>query len=207
MAHGKNFSLDELKSHLHYEPETGKFFWLVKRKGVNPGDEAGCLNPGNGRWRVAYMYRLHSRYRLAWFYMTGKWPNGEIDHINGDRADDRWENLRDVTRDINCQNSRRAHRDSKSGELGVWFHEGNRKWCAQIATKVNGKTKMWWLGGYDGQAAASAAYMAAKVALHPESDFAHGLTFDLSALRPIGVKNVMRAMEAARAQNSSQAPT
>jgi hypothetical protein len=67
---------------------------------------------------------------------TGHWPNGDVDHINGDRQDNRICNLRNVTRSENCMNSSISKRN-KSGVLGVCWTSRERKWLAQI--QHNGK--------------------------------------------------------------------
>src|SRR5258708_38151349 len=104
MVSGVNMSDQEkLKSELHYDPLTGLFTRLN-------GKPAGCLHAGKGRiyndLRVAvlrprFQFRAH---RLVWLYMTGEWPAGEIDHINGNGADNRWANLRVVSHRQNTQN-------------------------------------------------------------------------------------------------------
>ena len=94
--------------------------------------------------------------------MTGKWPDGEIDHIDGNRANNRWSNLRDVHIVINAQNKRGPMAHNKSGFLGVSW---NKKDCAYVARiKVDGKYLS--LGYHQTPEAASAAYVEAKRRLH-----------------------------------------
>lgn len=75
-------------------------------------------------------------HRVAWVLMTGKWPDGEIDHDNGIRTDNRWVNLKDVT---SVQNGRNQGIKSSntSGYTGVSWHASSRKWRASI--RVDGK--------------------------------------------------------------------
>src|SRR5882672_12012976 len=97
------FTLEYLKSVLVYYPITGQWHWLVKRPHVEIGDRAGsykskrrcCIKVGGIGYKAA---------NLAWFYMTGQWPELEIDHKNRNETDDRWENLRQTTRSQNCTN-------------------------------------------------------------------------------------------------------
>lgn len=101
---------EQLKSVLRYDPELGVFIWLAPRtSGVKPGDEAGSLRGDRGRkkssWRIRVFGRVYSRHRLAWFYMTGEWPE-EIDHRDLDPTNDRWTNLRIATRSQNLANRR-----------------------------------------------------------------------------------------------------
>ena len=84
-------------------------------------------------------YRAH---RVIWFMMTGSWPE-QIDHINGNRTDNRWCNLRSVTAAENCQNSKRR-RDNTSGVTGVCW---NNKAGWRVRISVNGQNKH--LGYFD----------------------------------------------------------
>lgn len=155
-------SADRLQSLLRYDAETGRFTWLVSpRYGINAGDEAGFVDSSNGYRKIRIDGTRYGAHQLAWLYATGRWPEHEIDHINGERADNRFANLRDVPRQINAQNQRRARRDSKySGLLGVTFYNG--RWVAQI-----GHCKqVIRLGRFRSKDEAHAAYVAAKRQLH-----------------------------------------
>jgi len=101
--------------------------------------------------------------RLAWFLVHGEWPDGEVDHINGDRLDNRISNLRVVDRAGNSQNQRRAHFDNRScGLLGVTWNKQHRRWQAKLqARKVRHH-----LGYFDDPQSAHEAYLKAKSALH-----------------------------------------
>lgn len=120
---------ERLRQILKYDPETGNFTWLI-RKGRNRVYVAGT--PSVERYVVimvdGVVYQAH---RLAWLYMTGEWPKGYIDHINGTRNDNRFANLRDATGSQN-QANRGANKNSKSGHKGVRFHQKSGKWVAEI---------------------------------------------------------------------------
>jgi hypothetical protein len=92
--------------------------------------------------------------------MTGRWPNGVVDHINGDTSDNQWSNLRDVTHSVNCQNQRRAKRSNASGLLGVSFFDGKPR----ASISVDGRPIH--LGTFDTPEAAHQAYVEAKRKLH-----------------------------------------
>jgi hypothetical protein len=89
------------------------------------------------------------------------WPSGEIDHKNGVRNDDRFNNLRDVARSGNTQNQRHAHKNNKLGLLGVTRH--GKKFSANI--QVNGKPR--YLGLFSTPEEAYAVYVIEKRKLHP----------------------------------------
>lgn len=126
--------LDEcLHDVLSYDPDTGHFFWEVGRQGrVNIGDRAGCLN-SLGRYVIRYNGKLYLRSRLAWLYTYGCWPEGIIDHVDGNPTNDKLDNLRDVSRQVNAKNSSRSSSNT-SGVTGVSWYSRDSKWSAYINT-------------------------------------------------------------------------
>lgn len=136
-----------------YDPNTGLFTWrIATARNVKAGARAGHLE-SNGYVRVAINKKRYAAHRLAWFYMHGKWPTNQIDHINRKSDDNRIANLRESTHSENQQN-----RNFK----GVYLTRNNT-WFAQI--KANGKRHC--LGCFPTEAAARAAYIEAKKLLHP----------------------------------------
>lgn len=118
---------------LEYQQDTGVFVWRVSRgNGIDCGDSAGYLCPrGYQILRVdGGTYKAH---RVAFLLMTGRWPKGVVDHINGDFGDNRWENLRDTTQSVNNRNAKRR-RDNKSGIPGVILRPGG-KWQVFIGSQ------------------------------------------------------------------------
>lgn len=147
---------------IHYSPDTGVFTWVVSAPGVRAGTPAGHI--GRNGYRLIKLGRKQFRAcRLAWFFAYGAWPSGEVDHINGDRADDRLRNLRDVDRAANSQNKFGAQKNNLScGLLGATWNKQHKRWQAKIvARKVRHH-----LGYFDRPEDAHAAYMAAKARLH-----------------------------------------
>lgn len=153
-------TLDRLKQVLNYPPETGGFTWaMCTSKRIHVGDAAGAIKEKSYRViRIdTVLYRAN---RLAWFWMTGKWPEFQIDHRDGNSLNDRFVNLRDVTATVNGQNQRRSQSSNKAGFLGVTKRDG--KYLASIF--VDGKSVN--LGRHLTPEAASLAYIEAKRKLH-----------------------------------------
>lgn len=99
-------------------------------------------------------------HRIAWLIYFGHWPDGDIDHINGDRSDNRIINLRDVSRTINLQNRRSPQSTNATGYLGV--HRDKRRYVAQIKTPDRNIR----IGTFRTPEEAHAAYINAKRELH-----------------------------------------
>lgn len=156
----ERISCAELKTLLHYNPEAGVFTRLVRTSNrIKVGDVAGGLNAG-GYVQIRIHGVLQQAHRLAWLYMTGQWPEHEIDHRNTIPSDNRWENLRETPHKMNSENQRRAHTNNRSGLLGVYRRQ--TKFVAEV--RVNGKKH--FLGYFDTPEVAHAAYLDAKRKLH-----------------------------------------
>lgn len=143
-----------------YNVDTGALTWRVSRtNSIRVGDRVGYLNR-KGYRTTEIDHENYTVSRVIWLYVHGRWPNEEIDHINGIRGDDRLVNLREVPHLWNQQNKRRARSDSKSGVLGV--HQVGRKFRASIQS--NRKTVE--LGYFLTQEDAHRAYVEAKRQMH-----------------------------------------
>lgn len=119
----------ELKDLLHYEPETGTFTW--KSTGRGRSERVGYVHKKTGYDKVKINKKEYALHRLAWLYMKGYTPEYHIDHMNGVRDDNRWENLRHVTRVCNMQNQK-VRADNTSGFPGVVWNKRDSKWYVQI---------------------------------------------------------------------------
>lgn len=97
--------------------------------------------------------------------MHGYWPSEDVDHINHDKADNRIANLRELNRSLNQQNQIRAHKDNKTGYLGVYRNKIGRTQPYVASIFVEGKAVH--LGAFDTAEEAHAAYVKAKRRLHP----------------------------------------
>lgn len=139
----------ELRNLLSYDPATGKLFWKAR----GPLDFRGAVGHGadwkaanwnsqyagreamtniSGGYRQGFVFRRPVRaHRAIWAIVHGSWPNGPIDHINGDRLDNRLVNLRLATPTINARNARKS-RNNTSGATGVSYVKRTGRWHAYI---------------------------------------------------------------------------
>lgn len=168
-------SIDALRQILNYDPETGEFVWrertaetcrdgglggasgtarMISRRVA--GTKAGTVTP-RGYRMIQTLGKNMSAHRLAWALHYGLWPIGELDHINGDKDDNRIANLREVDRRENMRN-RSMPKTNRSGHPGVIFHSARGKWQASI--RVDGK--LHYLGIFDDKADAVAARIEAE---------------------------------------------
>jgi hypothetical protein len=165
---GKSLSAETLRSLLSFCAETGEFYWKSEsrcgfKKSVlchSAGDRAGTPRK-DGRIVIRVEGKLYLRYRLAWLYVYGQWPDQELDHINGNSSDDRMENLRDVPRGINQQNLRKAYKNKTSSSLlGVYTNKGRPKKPWRSSLHIDGREK--YLGAFATEQEAQEAYLSAK---------------------------------------------
>lgn len=132
----------------------GKLIRKVFCGGRPAGEAAGALNRVNGYTYVSVRLRKVLVHRAIWAMTHGEWPVLDIDHINGDRSDNRLANLRVATRQQNIGNSGKR-RNNTSGYKGVTAYKG--RWRAQIGAAGYRKA----LGVFDTPELAHAAYCAA----------------------------------------------
>lgn len=120
----------ELKEYLHYDPNTGVMFSYKNRKRTNYLFPLGSV--ATNKYLLInisdFRYRAH---RLAWLYVYGEFPKGQIDHINGNRIDNRICNLRDVSRNENAKN-KSMYKNNTSGVSGISWDKINSKWSVYI---------------------------------------------------------------------------
>lgn len=131
----KNTTLTQarLKELVHYNPDTGIFTWIAIRSNRKKnGDVAGCYPKKKNLYAKMYIddeqYQMH---RLCWLYMTGRFPNQGIDHLNQNKQDNRFENLQESDHAVNSRNMPRRC-DNISGATGVTWHNQCKKWLAVI---------------------------------------------------------------------------
>ena len=129
-----------LKELLHYDPITG-IFTRVKCTALRHklGEVVGTPVKNNSYLKCGLDNKEYLLHRLAVLYMTGSMPQGQVDHINHNGLDNKWNNLRVIPRKLNQQNMSKSKKNT-SGITGVSFDTNRNKWVAQIYT--NGKTRL-----------------------------------------------------------------
>lgn len=165
--------IDTLRTLLRYEPDTGKLFWLPRpldrftsQRSCSvwnsrfAGQEAFTADNGTGYRRGDIFGTTYRAHRVIWALVTGAWPANEIDHRNGQPADNRWDNLREATRLQNSRNRRKA--GGSSAYRGVSWSTSNKGWAAFIRT--NGKET--YIGTFPDEKKAAVAYDAAAIKHH-----------------------------------------
>ena len=146
---------------LKYDPETGHFAWIVNSTRIKVGDKAGTVD-SRGYIRIRIGSRKYAAHRLAWTIATGKSPGEKtIDHINGDKSDNRIANLRLATNAEN-QRNKGAYRCKAALPKGVFWNKDKGRFHAAIRVD----RKLNHLGYFDTQEQAELAYAEAAKKLH-----------------------------------------
>jgi len=137
--------ISDLLRHLSYNPKTGSIIWVLPRsKNVKAGAEAGSISK-KGYRQMTFMGRTLSIHRVAWAMHYGEWPKLCIDHINGDRADNKLENLRDVSSSVNAMNRHKiVCGNRRKFVTGITLHNSG-KWMVQLYCHVDKKVKYYGL--------------------------------------------------------------
>lgn len=156
----KIISQARLKELLSYDPETGEFIWLKNEQ------KAGSLLP-HGYVRIVIEGKKYYSHRLAWLFVYGCMPENSLDHIDGNKANNRIANLRLATQTENAQNQW-ARKNNSSGCVGVSFDAKAKKWSAYITLS----RKKFGLGNYHSLSDAVAARKNAEKQYHPFKDAA-----------------------------------
>jgi len=149
----------ELKKRLSYDPLTGDFTWL---NGPKQGQIAGTTT-NTGYVQISIGHTLYLAHRLAFLYMTGEWPENQIDHKDEYRSNNKWENLRPATHSQNKMHTP-IQINNTTGYKGVRFDQRRNKYTSTI--KVDNISR--FLGYFDDPKEAYEAYVEAAKVLHGE---------------------------------------
>jgi HNH endonuclease len=156
-----NPEINFFKTSLQYDNLKGVLTWSKNYFKTKIGKEAGTLHP-NGYLYIGFRtngkFKSYAAHRIIWFLFYNKWPEKQLDHINGNKLDNRIENLREASHRENQQNQKR-HRAGKL--VGASFNKNDKKWCAYI--RINNKGK--YLGSFSTEREAHEAYKTALVSL------------------------------------------
>lgn len=148
---------EQLRPLFEYDPSTG----ILVRRYHHTLKRAGTTRPDGSRgvmiWRRQYL-----EHRLIWLLVTGAWPVGEVDHVNGIPGDNRWDNLRDGSHGLNMQNRRAAQRNNLStGLLGV-----TKRKNGTFDARLWSQGRNLQVGNFDDAMVAHQAYLTAKREKH-----------------------------------------
>ncbi|ABV26559.1 HNH endonuclease [Xanthomonas phage Xop411] len=160
-----DLKLEDVDQLLAYDPATGELRWKVSRGTAKAGSVTGCTD-SKGYLRVKLHGKLYYAHRLAWLLHTGSWPSKHLDHKNGQKYDNRIENLRECDNLENHQNQKKRS-DNISGVTGVSWNKQNSKWQSRICFAG----KEIFLGLFTTIEEASAARAAAKQKYHKFQQF------------------------------------
>lgn len=149
-----------LKSKLDYNPETGELTWAYERGGVGMGKPAGHLNKQKGHIQLMLDRRSYLAHRLIWKWMTGEDPQHQIDHVNRNPADNRWENLRQATP---------AQNTSNRAGWGKYKKGVHKETCGKtFGATITVEGSRLHLGCFDTEDEAHEAYCKAANAIHEQ---------------------------------------
>lgn len=151
-----------LKQLFDYRPDTGEFRRSISRRGVAMSGTLAGSKTRHGYLSIRINKKHYFSHRLAWLYVYGKWPSGGLDHIDGDKTNNRIANLREATESQNQANRFKGW--GVSGLKGVNFHKSAKKWMSRI---TKGRS-MIYLGLFDTPEEAYKAYCAAAINLFGE---------------------------------------
>ena len=139
-------------------------FGRLVRKNDSNRSKAGSFSKTKDRYGyvlVSIKNKTYLAHRLVWLFVHGSWPDGDIDHINRIKDDNRPINLRIASKSQSRQNIG-VQKNNKSGFKGVWLHKQTGKWCSSIS--INKKNKH--LGSFNTKEEAHLAYVTASKVLH-----------------------------------------
>lgn len=134
-----------VREYFNFDPDTGHLIFRERPASeFSPaqhalhlkrvGKPAGCVNATHGYRKVIIDGSYQSAHRIVWLHVFGEWvkyPDFEIDHVNGNKDDNRIQNLRKCTKSMNQRNGS-MRSNNRSGVIGVNWVESKQRWVARI---------------------------------------------------------------------------
>ena len=157
-----NESMEQMKTDFEYVEPSGELLWRVNRGRARYGAKVGCLTP-DGYLVVGFMKRVYRVHQIIWLLHYGEWPQSSIDHINGNKVDNRISNLRLCNDSQNQRNVGKKKTARHSKHKGVDLHKG--KWRARIRPGDGTRIE---LGHFATEEQAADAYREAAKKYHGE---------------------------------------
>lgn len=154
---------EEVRNLLDYDPNTGIFIRKTSSGGCAVGTVSGSKH-SKGYVVIKIRRKLYKAHRLAWLHFYGTFPNDQIDHIDGDKTNNRISNLRDVSAQSNSRNKKAARIDSFTGVQGVCYQKARKKYAVYIS--ISGRPQQ--VGRFDHLHDAIAARKAAELLHYPD---------------------------------------
>lgn len=162
MVHNKEID-DYIKNNLLYDPDIGELHWTCEGGFNRDISKTAGTVLGDGYKAISTTFGVIKVHRICWYLHYGYWPDNYLDHVDGDKTNNRITNLRLVTNQQNSFNSK-PHKDGSSKYKGVTFDKKNGKWFSRICR--DGKTK--FLGYFTEEKDAAIAYNKAAKELFGE---------------------------------------
>jgi hypothetical protein len=164
--HPIKLTAEKLRKHLRYDPDSGLFIRIKTSGPGRAGDVAGTVHK-RGYLVISVCGEDHYAQRLAWLYMTGEWPEATVDHVDRNRLNNRWGNLRPATDEEQSFNKSAWRSKTSTRLVGAFRATGKdsdsaKPWRACIRFKG----KLYHIGVYATDIEAHAAYMEAKAEMH-----------------------------------------
>jgi hypothetical protein len=188
-----SLDLNLVRTRFDYNPETGVVTYSGRERAhLSPsmrsrktGRPVGWRDT-HGHLNVKINNKDYLLHRVIWLHQFGEWPDGVVDHVNGNKQDNRMSNLRLVSQGINCQNNHKGLKGSFSGTLGVSPGITPGTWLANIRANKHAMR----LGTFNSKEEAYDAYLNAKALVHPDSFLTQGVTVDHSKFTETALRNL-----------------
>ncbi len=167
-------TLEEAKALFRYCPDTGRLLNVTDRRRARAGEEAGWVHYSGGKTyrSVTAKGKKYLAHRVVWLLLTGEFPEGDVDHEDGNGLNNLSTNLRAVPHSINQMNQRKPS-NNRSGHIGVHWCRTAEAWVSQL--RLGGKTVFWKKFGTLEEA----------ITAREEAEVAHGFHPNHGSVRPL----------------------